>query len=85
MVNLLKRGRSRVLLLAATAGLAVLSLPGTVIADPPVLPAIPEIIDYDSIATVIAAAGAVILLLVFGYTVGFGLVWKLMKRIRKVI
>jgi len=74
---------SKVRVSALFASLACASV--TLAQGPPSMPAITFPVDTASVVTALVTAGATILILVFGPKIGFGLVWKLMKRIRSSI
>lgn len=72
---MLKLGRGK--WVAAVAGLAALASPAFAA---PTMDAIDFPIDIASVGTALAAAGAAILLIVFGLWVGFKLVKRLVRR-----
>lgn len=79
---MLSKIKNRFGLIAATAAIAAATA-GTASAQytPPTLDEITFPIDTASIATAIGTAGAALLLLVFGWRVGFKFVNKLMRRL----
>lgn len=82
-----RRGSSSFWLLAALAALLV-SFLGAVPAfagGPPAMTAIEFPVDTASIVTAVVAAGGAILVLVFAWKVGFGLVKKLVRRLSGAI
>ena len=80
--RLFRSGRA----LAVTGAVAGSALTASVAsAQAPQMAAVPEVIEYASIATAVSAAGVAILLLVFGYRIGFGVVWSLLGKMSRAI
>ena len=90
MVNWISKGVKRVksklaLVGAAVVGAGAVAAPAAAQYTPPTLDNITFPIDTASVALAIGGAGAVILLAVFGWRVGFKLVNKLMRRLTSAV
>lgn len=78
-------GKSRVFKIAAAAAVIVGAGAAPALADPVTMPAITFPIDTASIVTAIVAAGAALLIAVFGPMIGFKFVRKLVGRLGRSV
>lgn len=79
MHKILKRVRSKALLVAALAASATIGLAAS--ASPPTMPAIPLPVDGPSVVSSIVGLGVTVLLLAMAAIIGFRLARKLMTRV----